>query len=384
MLDSSLPSAALAIRSPGEMHQTELDEDSEHDKLHRKHNTALEISLLANSPAHNFKFIPPNFFDHHVVAWRFCLPGFHEADRKSLDEALADHFKLNEDDVTTRQDKRAGKSAFQDIHMMSKKGKDSSHQLAKEVIFFVKNKTDQAEFIETLASFLQSNNRTVPASLHIYKPELPRIFMKADDDDLPENWIPPEQRKRRLLKFSHVHGAKVSQNLFHSYQDPSTGQQFFLYAVNKIMEASVTELKMPSAPTDDLNIDIFANDIGVHHSQPLEGITVQSQLPIEIVREIYPEISNSKLPKRVCSKLNHNKIDFDIHIADGSLMRLKLESRKSESSKEDILSNSNNGINENNQDDDNADDNGDDANSKKKKSSSSKKKGKGKSKKKKK
>ena len=176
----------------------------------------------------------------------------------------------------------------------------------------------------------------------------------------------------------------ISQNLFHSYQDPSTGQQFFLYAVNKIMEASVTELKMPSAPTDDLNIDIFANDIAVHHSQPLEGITVQSQLPIEIVREIYPEISNSKLPKRICSTLNRNKIDFDIHIADGSLMRLKLESRKSESSKEDILSNSNNGINENNQDDDNADDNGDDANSKKKKSSSSKKKGKGMSKKKKK
>jgi hypothetical protein len=176
---------------------------------------------------------------------------------------------------------------------------------------------------------MQSNNRPVSASLRMYKPELPRIFTKADDDDLPEYWIPPEKRKRRLLKFSHINGAKVSENLFHSYSDPSTGQNFFLYAVNKVMEAPVTELKIPSAPTDDINVDILVANIGAHHTEPLEDITVQSQLPEEILREIFPEVSSSKLSKRVCSTLSGNKIDFDIHIADNSLMRFTLKSRKS-------------------------------------------------------
>ena len=215
----------------------------------------------------------------------------------------------------------------QNIQMMSKKGKESSQLLASEIIYFVKNKTDQAEFLESLASCMQSNDRPVPASLKVYKPELPRVFMKADNDDLPSNWVPPTQRKRRLLKFSHVKGAKVYGNLFHTYSDPATGQQFFLYAENKIMEAPVTELPKPEVPVDDQNIDTIAAAIRLHHSEPLEGVTIQSELPRIICRENFPEISNSGLQKRFCSTTINSK-SFDVHIADSALLRLKLESRK--------------------------------------------------------
>ena len=224
-------------------------------------------------------------------------------------------------------DKRAGKTTFQNIQMTPKKGKESSQLLAKEIIYFVKNKTDQAEFLESLASCMQSNDRPVPATLKVYKPELPRIFMKADNDDLPSNWVPPSQRKRRLLKFSHVRGAKVYGNLFHTYSDPATGQQFFLYAENKIMEAPAPELPEPAVPVDDHNIDTIADAIRLHHSEPLGGVTIQSELPSIICRNIFPEISSSGLQKRFCST-NVGAKKSDVHIADSILMRLKLERRK--------------------------------------------------------
>jgi len=238
-----------------------------------------------------------------------------------------DHFKIEEDNIETMFDKRPGKTTFQNIHMSSKKGKESSQLLAKEITYFVNNKTDQADFLESLASCMQSNDRPVPATLKVYKPELPRIFMKADNDDLPSNWVPPTQRKRRLLKFSHVKGAKVYGNLFHTYSDPATGQQFFLYTENKVMEAPAPELPEPAVPVDDQNVDTLAAAIGLHHSEPLDGVTIQTELPSIICRKIFPEISCSGLQKRFCSTSVGAK-NFDVHIADSILMRLKLERRK--------------------------------------------------------
>ena len=142
-----------------------------------KHGLPIEIELQPNSPRHKFRFIPPNYFDNHIVAWRVSITGFVEEDREHFVQALSEHFQVAENDIMTRVDPRQGRSNFQDVHMTAGKGKGDSIKLAKDVDYFVKNPEDQLEFLEGFAQILEAENRQVPTNLKIYKPELPRIFM---------------------------------------------------------------------------------------------------------------------------------------------------------------------------------------------------------------
>ena len=81
----------------------------------------------------------------------------------------------------------------------------------------------------------------------------------------------------------------------------------------KRIEKATSELINESATAYDQNIDTIAAAIRLHHSQPLEGVTIQSELPRIICRENFPEISNSGLQKRFCSTSIDTK-SFDVHI----------------------------------------------------------------------
>eukprot|EP00945_MAST-04E_sp_MAST-4E-sp1_P006032 g6032.t1 len=268
-----------------------------------RHGVPMEIELQPNSPRHKFRFIPPNYYDHHVVAWRLSIIGFVEADRPHLEQALSEHFQVAENDIMTRVDPRQGRSDFQDVHMTGGKGKEASVKLAKDVDYFVKTPQDQLELLENFVQVLEAEERSIPSNLRIYKPELPRIFMRPDEDDMPENYVPPEARTRRLLKFNHVEGAKCYTGLFRKYHGPD-GKSFFLYAVNTLLEAPVKEVQIPNIPTDDQNIDVFADAVARHHEEPLAGITVVSTLPAASPRIFFPEITHSGTPRRV-----HTKVD---------------------------------------------------------------------------
>ena len=70
------------------------------------------------------------------------------------------------------------------------------------------------------------------------------------------------------------------------------------------VEAPVKEVQIPNIPTDDQNIDVFADAVARHHEEPLAGITVVSTLPAASPRIFFPEITHSGTPRRV-----HTKVD---------------------------------------------------------------------------
>ena len=297
---------------------------AETEKNNPSDSMPLKIQLQAHSPRHSYKFVPQNFFDHHIVAWRFSLVGFDEKDRHLFQQALSEHFQVPESDLNTRIDPRAGKSSFQDIHMSGGKGKGPSQRLSKEVEFFVKSRRDQQEFLDSYAALLTGSERPVPSNLKIYKPELPRIFSRPDEsEEFSSVGIAPELKTRRLLKFNHVEGAKCYSNLFQKYRGPD-GKSFFLYAHNTVFEAPVEHVLSPDIPTDDEHLDIIATVLSGHHLDPLADISVESRLPKKSPRVTFPELSCARASRRTCSTVESKNEDLtivvDTDLADNSIL----------------------------------------------------------------